>query len=101
MVGKKDIRDLEQHVDLADVTATLHHAVHHVHHPGGTLTTRRALTAGLVLVERREASDGRDDIGALVHDDNSTGTKTGLRILQGVVVHAEIRSARNLPKDTR
>ena len=34
-----------------------------------------------------ETSDGGDDVGALVHDDDGTGTETGLRVLEGVVVH--------------
>ena len=34
-----------------------------------------------------EAGNSLDDVGALVHDDDGTSTKTRLRILQGVVVH--------------
>lgn len=35
-----------------------------------------------------ETSDSFDNIRALIHDDDSTGTQPGLSILQGVVVHA-------------
>ena len=35
-----------------------------------------------------ETSDGGDDIGALVHDDDGTCSETRLGIFQRVVVHA-------------
>ena len=34
-----------------------------------------------------ETSDGGDDVGALVHDDDSTCSETGLGIFQRVIVH--------------
>ena len=34
-----------------------------------------------------ETSDGGDDVGALVHDDDGAGTETRLGILERVVVH--------------
>ena len=36
-----------------------------------------------------EPSDRLDDVGALVHDDNCAGTKTGLCVFQGIIVHPE------------
>jgi hypothetical protein len=41
-----------------------------------------------VLVKLREARDSGHDVGALVHDNHSASAKTGLGILQGVVIHA-------------
>src|SRR4051812_21143495 len=43
--------DLHQHVDLAVGGATLRHASEHAPHPAHAFATRRALPAGLVLVE--------------------------------------------------
>lgn len=86
------------------------HAVHHVHHPGGALPTGRALAAGLVFVELHvneysitttitniygthggETSNGLDDVGALVHDDDGAGPQTRLRIFERVVIHTSRR----------
>ena len=83
----KDIRQLEKHVDFSLVATSLDHTVHHVHHPCRTLTTRRALTTRLVLVELRETGNGSNDIGALVHDDDSTRSKTTLSVLERIIIH--------------
>ena len=45
------LRELKKHVNLALMTTSLDETVHHVHHPGGTLSARCALTARFVLVE--------------------------------------------------
>lgn len=42
---KRGIRELEKHVDLALMATAFDEAVHHVHHPGGALSTRCALAA--------------------------------------------------------
>jgi hypothetical protein len=52
-------RQLKKHVDLASVPSPLHHAVHHVHHPGRALTARRALAAGFMFVELRAVEKGK------------------------------------------
>jgi hypothetical protein len=87
------------------VTTTLDEAVHHVHHPGRTLTAWRALTTRLVLVELgrvlgpiwnrskarsylSEPSNSGNQISTLVHDDDRTRSETRLCILQGVIVHS-------------
>ena len=70
------VRQLEQHVNLMGVPATLHHAVHHVHHPSRIPSAWRALATRFVLVELGEAGDGGHHICALVHDNNSTCTET-------------------------
>lgn len=46
-----DLREFEEHVDLARVPAALDKAVHHVHHPRRAFAAGCALAAGLVLVE--------------------------------------------------
>ena len=48
---ESNLRELEEHVDLARVSAALGEAVHHVHHPCRALAAGCALTTGLVLVE--------------------------------------------------
>lgn len=70
------------------MTASLNHAVHHVHHPGGTLPARCALATGFVFVEVGKPSDGRHNVGALVHDNHGTSSETSSSILEGIVVHA-------------
>lgn len=34
-----------------------------------------------------ETCDGRNDVGALVHDDDGTRSQTGLRILERIIIH--------------
>ena len=87
------------------MTAALYKAVHHVHHPGRPFPARRALAARLVLVELRDkvslardrsnktqylgkTSNSSDDIGALVHNNDSASAETRLSIFQGVKVHS-------------
>jgi hypothetical protein len=79
--------ELLHHVNLA-LTGSAHlEAVHDLLGPLGTLATRGALAAGLVVVELAETGDGADDVGGLVHDDDGSRTETGLRVLEGVKVH--------------
>ena len=51
-----DARDLKEHVDLSLVRTALSEAVHHLHHPGGALTTRGALATRFVFVELVEGT---------------------------------------------
>jgi hypothetical protein len=107
-----DERELQEHVDLAPVSTPFDEAVHHVHHPGRTLTTWRALSTRLVLVELHEgenselfeqieytyfgeARDGGNDVGALVHNDDCTRAETSLRILERIKVHAKPKLSDN------
>lgn len=80
-------RQLEQHVNLALVSAALDKARHHVCHPGRALAAGCALAARLVLVELREARDAGNDIGLLVHDDDGARAEAGAEVLERVVVH--------------
>jgi hypothetical protein len=79
--------ELLHHVNLTLASSSLLEAVHDLLGPLGTLATRGALTARLVVVELAETGDGADNVGGLVHDNDSRGTETGLRILEGVEVH--------------
>jgi len=79
--------ELLHHVDLALAGSALLEAVHDLLGPLGTLATRGALAARLVVVELAETGDGADDVGGLVHDNDCGRTETGLRVLEGVEVH--------------
>jgi hypothetical protein len=78
---------LLEHVDLALPRLALGESVHNLVCPLAALSARCALTAGLVVVELCETCDGADNISRLVHDDDSGGTETGLRVLESVEVH--------------
>ena len=69
---------------------SLTESVHGLRHPVASLSARRALSAGLVLVEEAEPGDGLDDVDLLVHDDDGGGAKAGLRGHQGVEVHHDV-----------
>lgn len=88
------------------MSPALDNSVHHFHHPGCTFSTWRALATRLVFVELGhrfsdqkgtissyayvcETSDGRDNVSALVHNNDGTSSQTGLSILEGVVIHAK------------
>jgi hypothetical protein len=79
--------ELLHHVNLTLASSSLLEAVHDLLGPLGALATRGALPARLVVVELAETGDGTDNVGGLVHDDDSSGTETGLRILECVKVH--------------
>lgn len=81
------LRELEEHVNLTLLGATLNHAVHHVHHPGGTLTAGGALATRLVLVEFGETGNGADHVGRVVHDNDGSCSERGSVVLERVVVH--------------
>ena len=79
--------ELLHHVDLTSAGLTLLETLHDLVGPLGTLTARCALSARLVVVELGKTGDGTNNIGALVHYDDSGGTETRLRVLEGVEVH--------------
>lgn len=79
--------ELLHHVDLALARGAGLEAVHDLLGPLGALTAGRALAARLVVVELAQAGDGADDVGRLVHDDDGSGTETGLGVLERVEVH--------------
>lgn len=79
--------ELLKHVDLAWPALALLETLHDLVGPLATLSAGRALTAGLVGVEVGETADGADNVGALVHYDNSGSTETGLAVLETVKVH--------------
>jgi hypothetical protein len=68
------VRQLFQHVDLSEVSVTDLHTLEHVYHPPSTLTTRRALTTRLVLVEFGQSKDRINDISLIVHDDDGSSS---------------------------
>jgi hypothetical protein len=45
------------------------------------------LTARFVVVEFGETGDGTDNIGGLVHDNNSGGSETRLVVLEAIEIH--------------
>lgn len=87
--------ELLHHVDLTLAGSALLETLHDLLSPLGTLTTRGALAAGLVVVELAETGDGADNVSGLVHDDDGSSTETGLRILECVEVHELVVA--NLP----
>src|SRR6185295_8574719 len=63
-------RHVLEQVDLALLRLAALHALQPPPHPAATLAAGRALAAALMLVEVGEATNGRDDVGRLVHDDD-------------------------------
>ena len=63
---------------------------HRLVHPVAALAARRALAAGLVLVEEAESGDGLDDVNLLVHDDDGRRAQASLRRHQRVEVHHDV-----------
>ena len=84
------IGQLLEHIDLSEVGISKFHALKHIDHPASTLAARGALTAGLVLVELGETQDSVDDVGLVVHHNDSSCSQAGLAILKIVEVHESI-----------
>jgi hypothetical protein len=78
---------LLEHINFALAGLALLEAVHDLVRPLAALATWRALTAGLMVVELREARDGAHDVSRLVHDNDGGGTETRLRVLERVEIH--------------
>jgi len=79
--------ELLEHVNLTLTGLTILESLHHLLRPLATLSAGCALAATLVAVEVTETADGSDNIGALVHDDNSGRSETRLAVLKGIKVH--------------
>src|SRR5690625_1336678 len=62
-------------------------ALEHAVHPAGALAARRALAAGLGIVELRDALASLDHASGLVHDDDRARAQARTGLLQAVVVH--------------
>lgn len=76
-----------EHVNLTGSTSTLLESAHDLLSPLAALSAGSALAAGLVAVEVAETADSSNNIGALIKDNDSGGTKTRLAILQSIKVH--------------
>src|SRR5690606_22104143 len=76
----------EQHIDFALLRAAFDHAGHDAHHPARAFPAGRALAAALMLVEGREAPDGLDDVGGLVHHDDRCRPHGGTDLAQPVEI---------------
>lgn len=81
---------LPKHVDFTGTSLAVLESVHDLQEPGGALSAGCALTAGLVLIEVRETLNGADNVGALVQDNDGSGTQTRLVVLKIVVVHENV-----------
>jgi len=76
-----------EHVNLTLTSLTILESLHHLLCPLASLSARCALAATLVAVEVAETADSSDNIGALIHDDNSSRSETRLAILKGIEIH--------------
>src|SRR3984885_10023838 len=79
--------DIEQHVDLAFLRATLDYTLHDTPHPPRAFAARRALAAAFVLIKIRQTRDGADDVGRLVHHNCRSCAEAGLELGERVEVH--------------
>jgi hypothetical protein len=79
--------ELLEHVNLTLTGLTLLKSLHHLLCPLATLSARCALAATLVAVEVAETADSSDNIGALIHNDNSSSAESRLAVLEGIEVH--------------
>ena len=77
-------------VDEIKAGGRLTESPHGLVHPVAALAARRALAAGLVLVEEAESGDGLDDVHLLVHDDDGRRAQARLRRHQRVEVHHDV-----------
>jgi len=82
LVGK-----LLKHVNFSKISVSEFHALEHIDHPSGSFTARSALAARLVLVEFGEAKNSINNIGLVVHNNDSSSAKTGASIFKIIEVH--------------
>ena len=67
--------DVVEIVDLVDLGIAFAQPLHHPPHPAGALAAGRALAAGFMLIEIRDAADRADDVGGLVHHNHRSGAE--------------------------
>lgn len=84
------LRNLNHHINLLNFRLARIKPPHQVRDPRGSLTARRALSAGFVLVEFRVARDAFDEIGGFVEDEDGGGAETGFVVDEGFVVHEDL-----------
>src|SRR5665213_2084588 len=68
--GRDVVTEVEHQIEVFDATAAMLHAVHDALEPTRTLTTRRALSAGLSREELGDAPRGANDARGVVEDDD-------------------------------
>ncbi len=81
------LRQFLQHVNLSCLRLSLLESLHDLFRPLATLSARGTLAAALVSVEGAQPRYCPDHVGAFVHDDNSSSTKTRLAIFQTIKIH--------------
>jgi len=84
------IRKLLKHIDFSEVGIALFDSGKDIDHPAGTFSAWGALTTALVLVEMSKSKDSVDDVSLLVHDDDGSGSKTTLSVLEVIEIHKSI-----------
>lgn len=75
------LRQLLHHINLPLPRLPRLEPLHNLVRPLAPLAAGRALPAGLVVVEFRQAGDGADHVSGLVHDDYGGGAEAGLGVL--------------------
>ena len=83
-------RHFVQHADFPHVRVAHLHAFEERLEPPRALAARRALAAGLVAVEVREASNRGDHVHGLVHDRHGRRAQPAPARLQVVKVHQRL-----------
>jgi len=110
------LREFQKHIDLPQVPTPLDNSIHHFHHPGGALSTRRALATRFVFIKlgyetgrgrqvrlvlggnARQPNKGThvckpcncgNNVSRFVHDNHGTGSQAGLSVLEGIIIHPD------------
>src|SRR5262252_3653241 len=78
-----------EHVEVLATPGAMLDAVDHPPQPSGALAARRALPAGFLEVEVREAQQALHHAARIVDHDHRAGTQHRSRLRDGVVVHRE------------
>ena len=78
--------DFVQQIDIAFLALTCFQAEHDLLKPVGSFATRRALTAGFVLIELNPAGDHANHRGRFIEDLQGSGTEHRTGSTDGFVI---------------
>src|SRR5665213_1542407 len=96
--GRDVVAQIEHQVEVFDSTAAVLHAVHDALEPARTLTTRRALSAGLSREELGDAPRRANDARGVIEDDHRAGAEHRTFLAHFVLPEGCVQHVRTEPR---
>jgi len=76
-----------KHVYFSKICVSFLNSLKNIDHPTSSFSARSALTTTLVLIKFSESQNSINNINLIVHNNNSSSSKTGSSVFQIIKVH--------------